>query len=735
MSSDPAVPLSPGALKLLDSAEQKRVERKQEQLGLHHYLLALLETFAPMAEGLAAGLNGGEYRRQIEQKLQAGDAGEPVERAALETAIAAHAKAAGKQRAYERDVAAVLLQRVGWTILEETAPATATATATAAVGPSQNGPVASPEAAGAYRPRVRQPTPTLEQYGRDLTGEAARGALAPVVARDVEIQAVIETLCRQTKRNPVLVGPAGTGKTAIVEGLAQRIVAGEVPELLKGSRLFAIQLTTLLAGSGIMGELEKRLQAILAEASQDGVLLFLDELHSIVGAGGARGSTDVASLLKPSLARGDFACIAATTDDEYRRYVEPDSALERRFQPIRVNELSKAATRGVLEALRPRVEQQRGVRVPDGVLDEIVDLADRFMRNRYFPDKAVDIFDQCVAAALTQGQAEAGPALVRDVVQRMVGMPLDWERRLGSLPHELGEQGLLDEAAIEALATRLQLTVQGLDIRPQRPNAVLLLVGEEEPDGEGIARGLATALFGDAERVIAIDLSGFAEPYSISRLVGSPPGYVGYSERTPLHRLGQIPWCVLVFGGLQACHPQVSDLILEALRTGVFTDGSGKPIYLSDAIVLLTAAVEARGGRPIGFSHGETQTDDGLERQVEAALGGELVTAVDYVGAVDRPRGDQLEHWLRRSLLGNLATQYRARGFNLEWDRTLFDWLLAQRASCKTAADWERLVESQVLTKLAPQLSAQKNAGAASYCVAWTEQGPRAMPGGGAAGA
>jgi ATP-dependent Clp protease ATP-binding subunit ClpC len=715
MANEPAIPLSTGAQRLIERGEAKREQLGQQPLGLHHHLLALLELFGPLAVDLVPGLDGARYRREVEARVQAGDVGPALDQTTLANAAAEHARQQGKLRAYESDVVAVLLDRAGLEVAEPTAVLTTTPAAGgsttaptaggSATAPITGGSTPAPVAGSGYRPRTRRPTPNLERYGRDLTAQAAAGQLPPLIDRAAELQAVIETLCRRTKRNPVLVGPAGTGKTAIVEGLAQRIVAGQVPEPLRQSRLFAIQLSSLLAGAGTYGALEERLEAVLAEARQDGVLLFLDEVHSIVGAGGARGSTDLASLLKPTLARGDLACLAATTDDEYRRYIEPDGALERRFQPIRVNQLGRAETRQVLESLSLLAELERGVRLEPGSLDRIVDLADRLLKNRYFPDKAVDIFDQSVAAALAQGASAVGPALVEQVVQRMVGMPLDWTARLATLPANLAALGLLDQEAGEALASRLKLTVEGLDIRPQRANAVLLLVGQREPEADPLARALAEALLGSAERVLAIDLSSFTHPADVSRLIGSPPGYVGYSERTPLHQLSQTPWLVLLFSGLQSCHPQVLQLLTQALRDGCFVDGSGKPIFLSDAIVLLTAALETEWARPLGFGAGSASTAPDLRDLVAHQLGDELDGVIDQVAQLDRATGEQVERWLRQGVLQALTEQYRARGFDLEWAASLVNWLLSRQDDCHSARDWERLLEQEVLAVLVPQLT------------------------------
>jgi ATP-dependent Clp protease ATP-binding subunit ClpC len=285
--------LTAGAQRLVEGATQKQGQERHAQLGMHHWLLALVERHGPMAEAMAQGLEAMALQRHLDKQLREGNVGEPVDPEAIVRQAIEHAQARGKTHASERDIASVILAAAHYKLVEESSPV-----------PSLVRPHVSPSRssiATTYRPRAKHPTPTLEQFGRDLTREAQEGKLSSIVGRQEEIQLVIETLCRRTKRNPALVGPAGVGKTAIVEGLAQRIVRGDVPEALRGARVLAVQPSTLVAGAGVVGELDKRMKALLSEASQEGIVLFVDEVHSIVGAGGREGTSDVASLLKPAL--------------------------------------------------------------------------------------------------------------------------------------------------------------------------------------------------------------------------------------------------------------------------------------------------------------------------------------------------------------------------------------------------------------------------------------------------
>jgi ATP-dependent Clp protease ATP-binding subunit ClpC len=544
-----------------------------------------------------------------------------------------------------------------------------------------------------------RPTPLLEQFGRDLTREAREGKLPPVVGRTTEVQLMVETLSRTTKRNPVLVGPAGSGKTAIVEGLAQRIVRGEVPPTLQGARLISLQPSTLVAGAGMVGELEKRMKGLLAEANQDGILLFIDEVHSIIGAGGAPGSSDMASLLKPALARGEIACIAATTDDEYRRFIEQDAALERRFQPIRVQEMSPKQTLMVLQSLRDSLAERRGVAVDDDVLRWLIEFAHRYLRNRYFPDKAVDLLEQCVAFALTQGRATLTLVEAETVAQRMIGMPLAIEDRLKPLHEQLIQNALLDKDDADSLINRLEVTLRGLDLRTSRPNAVLLLLDEAAVVSEALAGVLAEHLFGAADRIISIDFSRFVHPADVTMLIGAPPGYVGYSDSLPLHRLIQMPWSVLRCENVHACHPQVLAVFLQALASGVLTEARGRRLYLSDTIVIMTAAVGFEKNRSIGFRQADAAKRGDTRNRAEAVLGQDLVNLADIVCS-EVPLIDAAQRHFLSRLLADLGERYQSQGLILHWDESIIDWLATKQDSSASQLDWERLIDEQVSPQL-----------------------------------
>ena len=689
-------PLSPGALLLVDAALRHQMDAPI--LGVNHWLLALMERHGPMAESLTVGIEAKTLRAYFQKQLADNKVGEPLDSQTVSARAAARASARGKEVASERDLAAVILEAGGYSVMIESS---GIPTAHTPAHATSEGPVGG--LANEWEPRAKRPTPTLEKFGRDVTADAAAGRLSPMIGRDEEVRLIIETLCRRTKRNPVLVGPAGVGKTAIIEGLAQRIVRGDVPPLLQNARVVALQPSTLISGAESYPQMVKRLQAVVQEASQDGLLLFVDEVHSLVGAGGQAGTGDMASLLKPPLARGDIACIAATTDDEYRQYIEADPALERRFQPLRVQELTPEQTLAVLLSLRETLAQARGVSVSEDVLRRLIDLAQRFLRNRHFPDKAVDLLEQCVAHALAEGKAAVEPDDAEAVVQRLVGMPLSLDTRLSDLRRDLATGGLLTPGEAAAVFSHLQVSLSDLDVRPTRPNAVALLLGHAAENGEALADALALTLYGGADRVIAIDFSRFGEAHDISMLIGSPPGYVGYSQSLPIHKLAQMPWCVLLCENVHACHPFVRELLQQALASGLFTDAGGRRLYLSDAVVVLTARMDGTAHRAMSFRHTDDSSEDEARSGAVQELGQGFVDESDVVCAGAEP-GPAGQRRAQQALLSDLRDRYGRHSVTLTWDEGLADWLTAHVGPHPRSRDWERLIDERLSPLLVSHL-------------------------------
>ena len=510
-----------------------------------------------------------------------------------------------------------------------------------------------------------------------------------------EIEMTVETLCRRSKRNPVLVGPAGVGKTAIVEGLAQMIVTGKVPQMLKDCRIIAIQPSVLVAGASMSGELEKRVQAVVREASQPSIILFIDEIHTIMGSGGMLGTSDMGRLLKPSLARGDIAVIAATTNDEYRRFIENDAALERRFNPVRVHELSIDETMQVMQTLRDEFVKSRTITISDEILSWLLQFGDQYMRNRHFPDKAVDLLEQCVAHAVTQGKEAVDIDDAQEVAQRMVGMPLALEDRLSELEKQLTGQGLLGKAETAALINRLQVTMRGLDMRSDRPNAIIMLTRDAKENSEMLAQVIAQAVYGGEDRVIAIDFARFLHPEDVNLLVGAPPGYIGYTDSLPLHRLAQIPWCVLRFENVDSCHPYIREVLTQTFRDGNLMDGRGKLMHLSDTIVLITADIQIETQRSLGFFQqtAEIGTDD-IEAAVRASIGEDLASQLDLVLFGAHGEEGISPEWLEQNLLNEVVQRYSKQGLQIQWDNTLIEWLMEALSQGFSDSDWERWVDN-----------------------------------------
>jgi ATP-dependent Clp protease ATP-binding subunit ClpC len=512
----------------------------------------------------------------------------------------------------------------------------------------------------------------LDQFGRNLTRLAEEGKLDPVIGRETEIERIMQILSRRTKNNPVLLGEPGVGKTAVVEGLAARINKGEVPELLKNKQIYTLDLAALVAGSKYRGEFEERLKKVMKEITQRGdIILFIDELHNLVGAGAAEGAIDAASILKPALARGELQTIGATTLDEYRKYLERDSALERRFAQIRVDQPSPEDTVKILEGLRERYEQHHRVTIRDDALEAAAELADRYISDRFLPDKAIDLIDEAgsrmriksmstppvyrdleeeiektrrekeaaieaqefeKAANLrdTERQLttrkrqledewaegengerpEVGEEEIADIVSMWTGIPVfklteAETKKLIRMEEELHKRVIGQEVAITAVSKAIRRSRAGIK-DPKRPAGSFIFLG---PSGVGkteLARTLAEFLFGDEESMIRIDMSEYMEKHAVSRLVGSPPGYIGYDEGGQLtEAVRRKPYSVLLLDEIEKAHPDVFNILLQILEDGRLTDAQGRTVDFRNAIVIMTSnigASEISKNTSIGFT-------------------------------------------------------------------------------------------------------------------------------------
>jgi ATP-dependent Clp protease ATP-binding subunit ClpC len=445
----------------------------------------------------------------------------------------------------------------------------------------------------------RGSTPTLGQFSRDLTAMARADKLDPVVGRDDEIERVVSILARRSKNNPVLVGEPGVGKTAIVEGLAQRIVRGDVPAALRDKKVLALNLGPLVAGTKYRGEFEGRVKRILDEvkrAARD-VILFIDELHTLVGAGAAEGSLDLSSMIKPELARGELQCVGATTFDEYRKYIESDAALERRFQPVTVDEPTIEQTVAILRGLRPKYAAHHHVTIDDAALEAAATLAARFIADRFLPDKAIDVVDEAAATAAMAGVPSVDVARVAAVVSRWTGIPqgtiTDAQRAgLLALEEQLETRVIGQTAAVKRVAEAVRRARAGLK-DPRKPVGGFLFIG---PSGVGkteLARALAHALFGTDDALVRLDLSEFSEAHTISRLLGAPPGYAGHDEPGQLTEpIRRRPYSVVLFDEIEKAHADVAGILLQILDDGRITDAKGRTIDFRHAIVVMTSNLD-----------------------------------------------------------------------------------------------------------------------------------------------
>ncbi|WP_181697397.1 ATP-dependent Clp protease ATP-binding subunit [Nocardia sp. GTS18] len=605
-----------------------------------------------------------------------------------------------------------------------------------AASQSGGGPTPSTAAAQAKRQQRKTDTPTLDEYGRDLTAEAREGLIDPVVGRAEEIEESIEILSRRRKNNPVLIGDPGVGKTAIVEGLAQRIVNGDVPTSLADRRVIALDVGSLVAGSKYRGEFEERLTKILDEvrAHKDELVVFIDELHTIVGAGGGgEGSMDAGNLLKPALARGDLHVVGATTIDEYRKYIEKDAALERRFQPVMVAEPSVADTIEILRGLADVYEEHHQVRYSDESLVAAAQLSDRYITDRFMPDKAIDLVDQAgarvrlrsgtadpevkakedeiarlyrekdaavdnedyekakalkaeIAAAeeeleesgATSAEPEVQVVDIAEVISRRTGIPVadltaEEKQRLLELENVLHKRVIGQNEAIVAVAEAVRRARAGLK-DPNRPIGSFLFLG---PTGVGkteLAKALAEAVFGDEDRLIRFDMSEFQEKHTVSRLVGAPPGYVGYDDAAQLtDKVRRQPYSVILFDEVEKAHPDVFNVLLQLLDDGHVTDSKGRTVDFKNTIVIMTSNIGSQLilDAPAGDLDSIVPQ---LEEKLRSHFRPEFLNRIDEQIVFHRLDKSQLEE-IVGLILDRTRRMLAAQDVELDISQSAVDWL------------------------------------------------------------
>jgi ATP-dependent Clp protease ATP-binding subunit ClpC len=444
--------------------------------------------------------------------------------------------------------------------------------------------------------RLRTTTPTLSSFSRDLTAAARANELDPVVGRDVEIERIVAILSRRSKNNPVLVGEPGVGKTAVVEGLAQRIARGDVPPALRNKRILSLSLGPLVAGTKYRGEFESRVKRILDEVKRSAreIVLFIDELHALVGAGAAEGSLDLSAMIKPELARGELQCIGATTFDEYRKYIESDSALERRFQPVTVDEPTIEEAAAILRGLRQRYAEHHGVTITDAAIDAAAALSARYIVDRFLPDKAIDLIDEASSSVALRGERRVDVADIAAIVSKWTGIPQgalteEQSRNLLNLETALAKRVVGQNQAIAAVAQAIRRGRAGLK-DPRKPVGGFLFVGSSGVGKTELARALAAELFGTEDALVRIDLTEYTESHTVSRLLGAPPGYAGHDEPGQLTEpVRRRPYSVVLFDEFEKAHGDVASILLQILDDGRVTDSKGRAIDFRHAIVILTS--------------------------------------------------------------------------------------------------------------------------------------------------
>ena len=583
-------------------------------------------------------------------------------------------------------------------------------------------------------------TPTLDSLARDLTAIAREGSLDPVIGRSKEIQRVIEVLSRRTKNNPVLIGEPGVGKTAIAEGLAQQIIANEVPEILRDKRVMTLDMGTVVAGTKYRGEFEDRLKKVMDEIRQAGnIILFIDELHTLIGAGGAEGAIDASNILKPSLARGELQCIGATTLDEYRKYIEKDAALERRFQPIQVNEPTAEESIQILKGLRDRYEAHHRVSITDEAIDAAVKMSDRYISDRFLPDKAIDLIDEAGSKvrlrsyttppnlkeleakleeirkekdASVQSQEFEKAASLRDseqklreeleetkntwkekqgqentevtvediakVVSNWTGVPVSKlaqteTDRLLKLEEILHSRVIGQSEAVVAVSKAVRRARAGLK-DPKRPIGSFVFLG---PTGVGkteLARALAESMFGDEDAMIRIDMSEYMEKHSTSRLVGSPPGYVGYEEGGQLtEKVRRKPYSVVLLDEIEKAHPDVFNILLQVLEDGRLTDSKGRTVDFRNTVLIMTSNVGAqslKSNKYVGFNIQDGKQDykdmkGKVMEELKRAFRPEFLNRIDEIIVFHSLEKDHLKEIV--TLMSNqLTTRLKEQDIHLE---------------------------------------------------------------------
>ena len=777
------------AQKIILIAQEEAKRLNHDYVGTEHILLGLTALDGTVSNKILSslGVTFRKVRLEIEKMVGVGDAimllGEipftPRAKKVLEYAVE-ESQSLGMEHIgtehillglvrEEEGMAGTILQNLGVTLsavrestlgfLEGAQPEDLTETFTSSAArpePEDEADEEKPAARPTPRPNTpkKSKTPTLDEYTRDLTALAAQNTLDPVIGREEEIERLVQILARRTKNNPVLIGEPGVGKTAIVEGLAQKMANNDISDVLAGKRLLALDLASVVAGTKYRGEFEQRLKNIIDEAAEDkNSIIFIDELHTLIGAGAAEGSIDASNMLKPALARGEIQCIGATTFDEYRKYIEADSAFERRFQPVTVDPPDVAQTEEILAGIRPKYEEHHHVRYTDSAVHAAAAIADRYITDRALPDKAIDLFDEAGArarlknaalppqireqqqkyqAAVTekndairnkefekaaqaktqedqlkkhldelkekwQAQRAAQTVEVTEedialVASKWTGIPVtrltqSETDKILHMEEHLHERIIGQEDAVRAVSQAIRRNRTGLG-NPHRPIGGFLFLG---PTGVGkteLAKSLAMFLFGDEDAMVRIDMSEYMEKFAVSRLIGAPPGYVGYEEGGQLtEAVRRRPYSVVVLDELEKAHPDIYNILLQVLDEGALTDNLGHRVSFKNCVIIMTSNVGAREitnkGSGLGFTASATQQQqyDEMRKsvmdEVKKTFNPEFINRIDEIvvfhSLTKKDIGAILDLQLKK-----VAAKLADRGLELELTKEAKDYLIEQ---------------------------------------------------------